>query len=102
MESCHPVSTPVDCGKEKLLNFQCQKTEGDKTLMAMRPYWGLVGFPMYLVVVSRSDIPYIIKLPSQFVEDPGKPHWKAGVRVLQYIKGTLNAHLRYHGEDGGL
>eukprot|EP00271_Cylindrocystis_brebissonii_P019926 TRINITY_DN6351_c0_g1_i11.p1 TRINITY_DN6351_c0_g1~~TRINITY_DN6351_c0_g1_i11.p1 ORF type:complete len:238 (+),score=3.96 TRINITY_DN6351_c0_g1_i11:221-934(+) len=53
-------------------------------------------------VVSRPYISYIVSVLSQLLENSEQPHWEAGVRVLQYIKLTLNAHLRYHSEDGGL
>eukprot|EP00271_Cylindrocystis_brebissonii_P022231 TRINITY_DN846_c0_g1_i4.p1 TRINITY_DN846_c0_g1~~TRINITY_DN846_c0_g1_i4.p1 ORF type:complete len:160 (-),score=16.61 TRINITY_DN846_c0_g1_i4:369-848(-) len=74
MEASTPVSTPVDGGKERLSKLQCPRTEGEKKAMSAYPYRTLVGSLMYLAVVSRPDISYIVSVLSQFLENPGRAH----------------------------
>jgi len=39
-------------------------------------------------MVSRPDIAFSIRILSQCIQDPRKPHWNAAIRVLKYIKGS--------------
>ena len=41
------------------------------------------------------DIAYVVNKLSRFTNNPGKDHWKALVRVLRYLRYTLNYELHY-------
>jgi len=81
MESCNPVSTPVENGvelrKSKVGNV-------DPTY-----FKSLVGSLKYLTC-TRPDILCEVGLISRYMETPDQSHLNAAKRILRYIKGTIN------------
>jgi hypothetical protein len=86
MESCNPVSTPVENGvelrKSKVGNV-------DPTY-----FKSLVGSLRYLTC-TRPDILYGVGLISRYMETPDQSHLNAAKRILRYIKGTINEGMFY-------
>lgn len=41
------------------------------------------------------------RLLSQYLQDPGRPHWEQAKRVIRYLKGTRDRELRF-GSTGGI
>ncbi|KAJ6883706.1 hypothetical protein NC652_030829 [Populus alba x Populus x berolinensis] len=86
MESCNPVSTPVENGvelrKSKVGNV-------DPTY-----FKSLVGSLRYLTC-TRPDILYGVGLISRYMETPDQSHLNAAKRILRYIKGTMNEGMFY-------
>ena len=66
-------------------NLKLSLTEGEKLNDPSR-YRRLIGRLIYLSV-TRPDIVYSVRVLSQFMHEPRKPHWEATLRVLRYIKG---------------
>ena len=52
---------------------------------------------MYVMNCTRLDIAYSVSKLSRYTCNPGPDHWKAIVRVLRYLKYTLNYGLHYTG-----
>ena len=50
---------------------------------------------MYIMNCTRLNITYSISKLSRYSSNPGEDHWKAWVRVLRYLKYTLNYGLHY-------
>jgi hypothetical protein len=50
---------------------------------------------LYLSVVSRPDISFVVSNLSRFLANPGKVHWLAAKRVLRYLKVSLDYSLNY-------
>ena len=50
---------------------------------------------MYIMNCIRLDIAYSVSKLSRYTSNPGEDHWKALVRVLRYLKDTLNYGLHY-------
>ena len=44
---------------------------------------------------TRPDIGYAVGTLSKFTSNPGVEHWNALIRVLRYLKGTINVGLHY-------
>ncbi|KAL5743667.1 hypothetical protein ACOSQ2_026783 [Xanthoceras sorbifolium] len=47
---------------------------------------------MYLMNSTRPDIAHSV---SRYIYNPGRDHWEALIRVLKYLKYTLNYGLTY-------
>jgi len=45
---------------------------------------------MYLAMMTRLDIAYIVALLARFNHNLGEEHWKAVNHLFQYLKGTLD------------
>ena len=50
---------------------------------------------MYIMNCIRLDIAYYVSKLSRYTSNPGEDHWKTLVRVLRYLKYTLNHGLHY-------
>jgi hypothetical protein len=78
--------TPVD------INFHLAKNTGES--VSQLEYSRVIESLMYLMTCTRPDIAYSGKL-SRYTSNPGKDHWKAIVRVLQYLRYTRDYGLHY-------
>ena len=56
-------------------------------------YRGIVGSLQYLVRGTRPDIANAVRELSRFLSCYNKTHWEAALRVLRYLKGTLDYGL---------
>jgi hypothetical protein len=86
MESCNPVSTPIENGvelrKSKVGNV-------DPTY-----FKSLVGSLRYLTC-TRLDILYGGGLINRYMEIPDQSHLNAAKRIIRYIKRTINEGMFY-------
>ena len=73
----------------KLSKSQCPSNPQEVLEMRDVPYAELVGCIQYLVVCTRPDLAHAASQVSKFMQNPGKAHWKAALRILRYLKGTL-------------
>ena len=92
MESCTPVSTPMEASLV-LSKKDCPSTDDEKAEMAQFPYREVLGAITWLAVVSRPDLAFAASYLGQYSANPGKPHWKALLRVLRYLQGTRELTL---------
>jgi hypothetical protein len=79
--------TPVD------INFHLAKNTGES--VSQLEYSRVIGSLMYLMTCTRPDIAYSVSKLSRYTSNPGKDHWKAIVRVLQYLRYTRDYGLHY-------
>lgn len=56
-------------------------------------YMSLVGAFLWLSNVSRPELSYISGQLARYVANPGMPHYKAALRVLVYLRGTVTQSL---------
>ena len=62
-------------------------------------YRELVGSLIYLEQITRPDISFIVNILGQQMHSPTEFHWRMGLKVLKYLKGTINFSINYHQSD---
>ena len=72
-------------------------TSEDKELMSKLPYASVIGHLQYLNTCTRPDLAYVLSKLSQYLKNPGLVHWRAAIRVLQYLEATKLVGLCYTG-----
>ncbi|GAA5863496.1 hypothetical protein JCM3774_006502, partial [Rhodotorula dairenensis] len=65
-------------------------------------YLQAVGSLMYAMLGTRPDLCYAVGVLGRHAARPNASHWAAIVRVLQYIKGTLDMGLEFQPDDSPL
>lgn len=56
-------------------------------------YMSLIGAFLWLASVSRPELSFIAGQLARFVGNPGYPHYRAALRVLVYLRGTVDDAL---------
>jgi hypothetical protein len=67
-----------------------------------RLYQSIIGFCIYLVIWTRSDLAYTVSYLSQFLATPSKSHLTAAKHLLRYIKGNKDLKVSFphmHGSE---
>ncbi|KAL8157644.1 hypothetical protein AgCh_002375 [Apium graveolens] len=85
MQSCNPVSTPVDA------NAKLSADSGDP-FHDPALYRSLAGALQYLTF-TRPDITYAVQQICMHIHDPRTSHRNALKKIIGYIKGTLSFGL---------
>jgi len=75
------------------------KSEHEKKYMKNISYSSAVGSLMYLMVCTRPDIAQAVSVVSRYLACPEKGHWEAVKWIFRYLKGTINAHLEFGGNE---
>ncbi|GKB35785.1 retrovirus-related pol polyprotein from transposon TNT 1-94 [Tanacetum coccineum] len=82
-----PVVTPLDP------KVQLKKNKGQS--VSQLHYTQVLGSLMYIMNCTRPDLAYSVSRLSRYSHNPGRDHWDALVRVLQYLKHTMAYGLHY-------
>ncbi len=61
-------------------------------------YRRIVGSLIYMTI-TRPDLSYVVRVVSQFMQTPWKPHLDAVRRILRYIKHTLQCGIFYEAKS---
>ena len=93
MSQAKPMPTPAD-HNTRLSKADSPQTEEERSIMRKKPFRSLVGALLYLRH-TRPDVANATRELTKFVQDPGIKHWKAGQRILRYLKGTVDLKLKY-------
>jgi hypothetical protein len=89
MESCNPVSTPLDS------NVSLSPPSADDDLTTDFPFQAIIGSLMYAAVGTRPDISFAVQALSQFNVAHTPIHCTAAKHVLRYLKGTRDFGITY-------
>ncbi|SCV72786.1 BQ2448_4323 [Microbotryum intermedium] len=65
-------------------------------------YRSAIGSLMYAVVATRPDLAYPVSYLARFTNKAGSEHWAAVVKILRYIKGTLELGIVYKAKHDSL
>ncbi|GKC36307.1 BRCT domain-containing protein [Tanacetum coccineum] len=82
-----PVVTPFDP------KVQLKKNKGQS--VSQLQYTQVLGSLMYTMNYTRPYLVYSVSRLSQYSHNPGRDHWDALTRVLQYLKHTMAYGLHY-------
>ena len=52
------------------------------------PYCETIGSLMYAAIGTCPDIAYAVTALSQYLQNPGRPHWEQAKCTICYLKGT--------------
>ncbi|XP_070682532.1 uncharacterized protein [Malus domestica] len=74
-------------------NSKLKKNKGDA--ISQREYSQVIGSLMYIMNYTRPDIAYSVSRLGRYTCNPGHDHWEALIRVLRYLKHTMNHGLLY-------
>ena len=91
------IAEKVPC--EKNIHDQLRANKNSPLLANAKRYRELVGSLIYLEQVTRPDISYVTNLLGQQMANPTEFHWKMGLKVLRYLKGTQYFTLNYRRAD---
>jgi len=81
MTGCKTISIPLE------QNVKLSADEGD-LVEDTTMYRRIVGNLIYMTII-RPNLSYVVRVVSQFMQTPRKPHLDAMKRILRYIKHTL-------------
>ena len=84
---CTPVKTPYDP------SIHLKKNNGHS--VSQEEYAKIIGSVMFLMNHTRPDIAYAVSRLSRYTHNPNRDHWGALIRLLKYLKGTINWGLHY-------
>lgn len=59
-----------------------------------KPYASLIGGLLWVAQCTRPDVAFAVNRLSQFLKAPTDDHWRAAVRVLQYLECTKHKALQ--------
>ena len=96
MTKCHAARTPMD-SRSQLSKTMCSTTEGEKLYMASIPYREAVGSLLWLANGTRPDIAFAVNQVARYMDNPGPQHWEAIVRIIQYLKGSIDKGIVFTG-----
>lgn len=98
MNEAKGIAIPVD-PHVRLSKKMSPSSEEEKETVKNKPYRELIGSLQFAVNVTRFDIAFGVNVLSRFLENPGYEHWKAALRILQYLKDTCKQGITY-GQEG--
>jgi len=94
-----PLSTPID-PNALLTKNQSPSTPHQFDDMSNVPYREAVGSLMIAAVGTRPDITFAVTALSQYLQNPGRPHWEQAKRAICYLKGTRDWKLVFRSTGG--
>lgn len=88
MDSCHPVSTPLQ-PNIRLSSKGCSSSDEEHSeLVKSFNYPFVVGKLIYLSTCTRPDITFAVRELAKFMSNFGPTHVQAVKHVLRYLRGT--------------
>ena len=92
------VMVPATAGGKPLSKEHGPKTPEEKEVITKIPYRKVVGA---LLTMTRLDISSAFRPVAKFCETSGMVHWKAALKVLQYMRRNPERWNTYDGDGNG-
>ena len=90
--SADGVDTPAVKGLQ-LSVADCPTTDSEKAAMAKYPYREILGKLLYLSVMTRPDISFVVNMLARFANNPSRHAWSAMKHLLRYLRNTVSLGL---------
>ena len=87
LTTASPLRMPIDPNAH-LSKDQSSSTPQQSDDTKKVPYREAIGSLMYAAIGTRPDIAYAVTALSQYLQNPGRPHWEQAKRTIRYLKGT--------------
>ena len=82
-----PMSTSYDANSKLMKN---------RREFFSQPYYAhIIGSLLHLMSFSRPDITYVIGRLSRCIKFPNQEHWDALVRLMRYLRGSMDYAVEY-------
>lgn len=92
MLNCKSVTSPGDSNQKLSISTINKKND----LTGKVPFQELIGSLLYVAQITRPDIAFCVNNVSRFNSKHGVEHWNAALRVLKYLKTTIDYALCYN------
>lgn len=63
------------------------------------PYASVVGSLIYVMICTRPDIAYVVRVISRFLSNSDKEHWNVVKWIMRYLRGTSNMSFCFGSEN---
>ena len=85
-------------GVKPLSKEHSPKTSEEEEEMTKITYREAVGALMWTLTMTRPDISSAVRAVAKLCENPGMAHWKAVVKILQYVRRAPERGTTYGGD----
>ena len=96
MEWCATVASPAD-PSVRLMKGENDFVSNPVNESNPQHYQSAVGSLMYVMLGTRQDIAYAVRLVSQHCTNPDGHHWTTVKRIFRYLAGTRELGILYGG-----
>ena len=76
-------------------NTQLKKNKGE--VVTQLEYARIIRSLMHMMNFTRPDIAYVVRRLSRYTQNPNHEHWVAIVRLMKYLRDTMNYGILYSG-----
>jgi adenylate kinase family enzyme len=88
-----PMSHDISLGES-----QCSRTHDQREKMRMISYALAIGYIMYVILCTCSDVSYTLSMTSRYQKNSGDDHFTTIKNILKYLRMTKNLILIYGDE----
>ena len=100
LTTAFPLHMPINPNTH-LSKDQSPSTPQQSDNMKKVPYREAIRSLMYATIGTHPDIAYTVTTLSQYLQNPGRPHWEQAKHTVRYLKGTHDLELKF-GPSGGI
>jgi len=75
-------------------SIHLKKNKGSSVLQ--NEYAKVIGSVMFLMNFTRPNIAYVVSRLSRYTHNPSQEHWNALLRLLKYLRGTIDWCLHFN------